>query len=338
MAERHEIVFSGAFAGGGGATGGGGGDTPGVESDDAKQFNKIKDGLKDAGGGFWKKIGIDVSIRSLLKQSQIFTSVVGGFFQIVGGFIDIVLTPFIPFIIPIMKKLSSMMPKMMEFSNLVGAILGGIFKFLGKAFIWADNMTGNIISTITKPMEGMVGYLVTIVGLLAMLSKSFRAGLKGGFNRLAGRGEGRVPQGHFSGGRYVGRGRGASIGLMRGGLGIGGGLAGLASIGSGVGMMQSGNKTGGAMSSLGGAMMAGGAVAAMTGVGMPVALGLMGVGAIISTLGQSMKENTEALKSNTNATVVKVETHNATLALALNREGLVPLDDSSLDVTVQRGE
>ena len=40
MAERHEIVFSGAFAGGGGATGGGGGDTPGVESDDVKQFKE----------------------------------------------------------------------------------------------------------------------------------------------------------------------------------------------------------------------------------------------------------------------------------------------------------
>lgn len=334
MAERHEIVFSGAFAGGGGATGGGGGDTPGVESDDVKQFNKLKDGIKENTSGFWKKIGIDVSIRSLLKQSQIFTSVVGGFFQIVGGFIDIVLTPFIPFIIPIMKKLSSMMPKMMEFSSVVGAVLGGIFKFLGKAFIWADNATGNIISTITKPMEGMIGYLVTIVGLLAMMSKSFRNMLKGGFNML----RGGTRQGHFSGGSYMGRGQGAPIGLMRGGLGIGGGLAGLASIGSGVGMMQSGNKTGGAMSALGGGMMAAGGVAAMTGVGMPVALGLMGVGAIISTLGQSMKENTEALKSNTNATVVKVETHNATLALDLQREGLQSIDDSALDVTVQRGE
>ena len=97
MAERHEIVFSGAFAGGGGATGGG--DTPGVESEDAKNFDKLKKGIQGSTEGFWKKIGIDVSIRSLLKQSQIFTSVIGGFFQIVGGFIDIVLAPFIPFII-----------------------------------------------------------------------------------------------------------------------------------------------------------------------------------------------------------------------------------------------
>ena len=230
-----------------------------------------------------------------------------------------------------MKKLAGMMPKMMEFSSTVGAVLGGIFKFIGKLFIWADNATLNIISTITKPMEGMIGYLITIVGLLAMMSKSFRAGLKGGFNMM----RGGTRQGHFSGGSYMGRGRGAPIGLMRGGLGIGGGLAGLASIGSGVGMMQSGNKTGGAMSALGGGMMAAGGVAAMTGVGMPIALGLLGVGAIISTLGQSMKENTEAVKQNSNATVIKVETHNATLALALNREGLVPLDDSPLDVMVE---
>ena len=40
----------------------------------------------------------------------------------------------------------------------------------------------------------------------------------------------------------------------------------------------------------------------------------------------------------TDTTVVKDETHNATLALDLQREGLQSIDDSALDVTVQRGE
>ena len=325
MAERHEIVFTGAFAGGGGGAAGGG-DTPGVESDDAKGFNKIKDGLKDAGGGFWKKIGIDVSIRSLLKQSQIFTSVVGGFFQIIGGFIDIVLMPFIPFLIPIMKKLSSLMPKVMEFSQYVGKGVGFIVKIIGIVFRGIDSILGNVISNSLAPLSGFAGFMGTIIGLLTLMSKNFRGllmrGARGGFNMMTGGGarKGAVARGFFSGGRYMGRGGGVPIGLGRGLGAAGVGIMGVGGIAGGAGQFAGGQKGVGTMGMLGGGLQLAGAGAMATGVGMPVALGLMAAGTILSVIAQNTDDTKEEIKKASNQTI-HVQTHHATLAMEMNRTG-----------------
>ena len=49
--------------------------------------------------GFFKQMGIEVSLKSMLKQSQIFTSYVGSLFQIFGAMVDVMLAPLMPILI-----------------------------------------------------------------------------------------------------------------------------------------------------------------------------------------------------------------------------------------------
>jgi len=236
------------------------------------------------------------------------------------------------------------MPRVMEFSQYVGKAVGVIVKIIGAVFRGIDGWLGNVISRSLSPLAGFGGYMVIIIGLLTLMSKSFRSvlgrGARGGFNMMTGGGgrAGGQAKGFFSGGSYMGRGRGAPIGLMRGMGGATMGMVGLGSMAGGVGQMRSGQKGMGAMQVAGGGLMAAGAGLAMTGAGMPIALPLMALGGILSMVAQTSRENTKALESNTNATTIYVETHNATLAVDLNREGLHSIDDSPFDVTVQRGQ
>lgn len=76
-------------------------------------------------GGLPKKLlsktmglaGINLSVSSLLRQSQIFTGFMGALFQILGGFVDVILAPFMPFFVGLMKKLASWIPKVREYAQ-----------------------------------------------------------------------------------------------------------------------------------------------------------------------------------------------------------------------------
>ena len=57
-----------------------------------------------------KKLGINVGISSILKQSQIFTGTVGSMFQILGALVDVILAPFLPVIVPIIRLMGNMIP------------------------------------------------------------------------------------------------------------------------------------------------------------------------------------------------------------------------------------
>ena len=80
-----------------------------------QSFKFTKENAKSAS----KTAGISFTIGSLLKQSQIFTGVVGSVFQIIGAFIDIMLLPLIPIVTPIIKTAGS-------------KILGTSAKFMSK--------------------------------------------------------------------------------------------------------------------------------------------------------------------------------------------------------------
>jgi hypothetical protein len=69
-------------------------------------FNK----MKGATTGALKSAGIQFTVASLLKQSQLFTSFAGSIFQIIGGMVDLMLAPLMPIFIPVLKFLAKMMP------------------------------------------------------------------------------------------------------------------------------------------------------------------------------------------------------------------------------------
>ena len=65
-------------------------------------LTRLKDGAKMAS----KMTGVTASISAMLKQSQIFTGVVGSIFQIIGALIDILLIPLVPIFMPIVQSLA----------------------------------------------------------------------------------------------------------------------------------------------------------------------------------------------------------------------------------------
>ena len=67
--------------------------------------------------GFFKQMGIEVSLKSMLKQSQIFTSYVGSLFQIFGAMVDVMLAPLMPILIPAMQWLASKVPVVAEWAQ-----------------------------------------------------------------------------------------------------------------------------------------------------------------------------------------------------------------------------
>lgn len=86
----------------------------------AGQDDSTASGTKER--SFWKKMtgsvnkglrvaGVSLSIASMLKQSQVFTSVMGSVFQILGAMIDVFLAPLIvPLFIPLIRWLARRLP------------------------------------------------------------------------------------------------------------------------------------------------------------------------------------------------------------------------------------
>jgi hypothetical protein len=72
-----------------------------------------------------KTMGIQVGVAGILKQSQIFTSTLGAMFQIFGAMVDVLLAPWLPVIIPMIRWMARGIPKFARASEV--------------AFDWAKN-------------------------------------------------------------------------------------------------------------------------------------------------------------------------------------------------------
>lgn len=160
MAEVYQVNINAAGIGGmpsGGASmpGMGGGSVEERENATMRNYGKL---LKDNTSGFWKKIGVDFTLRSLLKQSQLFTGTFGAFFQIVGAFIDVILTPFMPLIIPVIKKLASWIPTIKDDAQKLFNWIKGIFKI-----VWTpiDNFIKGIKALLPDSVEQWLGKFFT---------------------------------------------------------------------------------------------------------------------------------------------------------------------------------
>ena len=66
--------------------------------------------VKSIGGTF----GIQFSIASILKQSQIFTGTLGTIFQILGAMVDVMLAPFMPIFVRVIRRMVSWIPLIQE--------------------------------------------------------------------------------------------------------------------------------------------------------------------------------------------------------------------------------
>ena len=72
--------------------------------------------LKDMSGAILGKAGISFTASSLLKQSQVFTGILGSFYQIAGFGIDILLMPLVPFAMKLMRFLiDTVLPELRSF-------------------------------------------------------------------------------------------------------------------------------------------------------------------------------------------------------------------------------
>lgn len=128
-----KIIVELAAAGGPITSGGGfaaSGIRGGADSQAKEQIGlltKMRDGIgkvvKNAEGQprWWSKafksMGIQMGMAGVLKQSQIFTSTLGAIFQILGAFIDVLLAPFMPMIVPAIRLLAKQIPTIRKFAN-----------------------------------------------------------------------------------------------------------------------------------------------------------------------------------------------------------------------------
>lgn len=81
--------------------------------------------MKKPASGFWRGLtknksilGINLSIGSMLKQSQVFTGAISSLLQIIGAMVDVMIAPWIiPLFLPLVKKMSAWIPKIREWSQ-----------------------------------------------------------------------------------------------------------------------------------------------------------------------------------------------------------------------------
>jgi len=104
----------------------------------------------------FKKMGLDVSAKGLLKQSQIFTGTLGAIFQILGAFIDITLAPMLPMVVPFIRKMVKMIPQFRK----LGESIRDIIMFVHK---WTQNF-------LPKFMKGWAKWILAALALLAIIA------------------------------------------------------------------------------------------------------------------------------------------------------------------------
>lgn len=85
----------------------------GVKRDQENNQN-IKEGVRQGKGFLRNTLGIQVGVASLLKQSQIFTGVLGTIFQILGAMVDVILAAFLPIIVPALKLMAKSIPEVQQ--------------------------------------------------------------------------------------------------------------------------------------------------------------------------------------------------------------------------------
>ena len=133
------------LSGGVGATSGAALDSSGSSDTPPNQSRGIIKSSLDAGkkikdmAGYGKQLvnkrlgvlGINLSLGAILKQSQIFTGVMGSLFQILGAFVDIALAPLMPLFARGLQALAGKIPAMFELVDKVETYIKSIWAEAG---------------------------------------------------------------------------------------------------------------------------------------------------------------------------------------------------------------
>ena len=142
----------------------GGGDGRSDAEADKRAQNEMRTQLKkqteqgEDAPKFWtsafKKMGIQMGLSGILKQSQIFTSTVGSLFQLLGAFVDVILAPFVPMFIPAMCWLARQLPNVAKAAQ---ATAEGVERVVKSVWNWFTG--GKLMSTLgglfTTAVEGI---------------------------------------------------------------------------------------------------------------------------------------------------------------------------------------
>jgi hypothetical protein len=116
--------------------------SPGAVGPDGKPTSQPKPRPKkdpSAMDSLKKLTGISVTAAGILKQSQVFTGIVGTVFQLLGAMIDVILAPFLPLILPAIKYMASLVPIISRnMTNVAGGIID-VIEFLRKGWDWLRN-------------------------------------------------------------------------------------------------------------------------------------------------------------------------------------------------------
>jgi len=153
---------------------------------------------------FWtaafKKMGIQMGLAGILKQSQIFTSTIGSLFQIFGAFVDVMLAPFVPLFIPAIRWLARQLPTVAKAAQ---ATAEGISKVIKAVWSWffggkfKENVKSLFTGAVSGVVDGIKGAFSGVLGFftdnpfadwVAKLTKGMWDGITGWYDKtLAGK-------------------------------------------------------------------------------------------------------------------------------------------------------
>ena len=147
-----------------------------VARDSKTQTETLKDIAKTGKFSLLRTLGISATAASILKQSQIWTGTLGAFFQIFGAFIDLLLAPLIPALIPFLQGFAKKIPKIAERIGIITtAIVNGV-KWIKKQYDrWTPEWLKSLLnSMIWGPLKLM---LVTYVVSRLLFGQALTHGL-----------------------------------------------------------------------------------------------------------------------------------------------------------------
>ena len=167
MAEDNRVIVE-VQDGAAGAAGGGDNKTNKLIKEQVKLAEEAK---KTTKRNFIKEYaataGINLTIASVLKQSQVFTSTLGSIFQILGALVDVILAPFLPYIVPWIRKLADTIPKIAAWAQATAEVVGPrIASFIANVVEYVKPLLSGLkaafegdFSTATEKIKGFFGKL-----------------------------------------------------------------------------------------------------------------------------------------------------------------------------------
>ena len=121
-------------------------------NDPKEQRKDRKSTLKSLGSGVKKITGLQFGFSAFLKQSQVFTSIIGSIFQLIGALVDVILGPFIPLIIPLISGIAKIIPHVAKFAQMIADKLIGFINWIGK--LWNEP-----VATLKALFEGLPQFI-----------------------------------------------------------------------------------------------------------------------------------------------------------------------------------